>query len=144
MAWYRIAIQPDEGSWLVSAPDFDEVATYGDTQEEACINGLAAIEEAIAARVADGEDIPLPLREPPEKGHFVQLPAMAFLKSALYMILRSQGKSRADLMRALNWQRESVDRLFRLDHQSKLESLEQAFMALGVPLSFNVPFPVAA
>jgi len=144
MSWYRINLQPDDGTWLVTSPDFDEVTTFGETQEDACVNGRDAIEEAIAGRIADGEDIPAPLQEIGRKGHYIQLPAMVFLKAALYMILRSQGKSRADLMRALNWQRESVDRLFRLDHQTKLSQLEKAFEALGVPLRVDVPFPAAA
>lgn len=32
-------------------------------------------------------------------------------------------------------------RLFRLDHQSKLDSLEDAFRVLGAPLRLDVPFP---
>ena len=77
-------------------------------------------------------------------GILVQLPLIVFLKSALYMILREHGKSRADLMRLLGWHREQVDRLFRLDHNSTLDQLEKAFAALGTPLRLDVPFPVAA
>jgi antitoxin HicB len=144
MAWYEIQIQPDGDTWLVTAPAFEELATFGATQEEACIQGRAAIEEAIAGRIADGEEIPAPLNEIGKAGHFVELPAMVLLKSALYMVMRSQGKTRADLMRDLHWHREQVDRLFRLDHQSRLDAIEDAFKALGVRLRFDVPFPAAA
>ena len=144
MSWYEISVEPDEDSWLVTSPAFDELATFGATKDEASANGLAAIEEAIAGRIADGEEIPAPLEEIGRKGHFVHLSAMIFLKSALYMTLREQHKTRADLMRALGWHREQVDRLFRLDHDSRLDALEQAFAALGVPLRFDLPFPVAA
>ncbi|CAN7442204.1 type II toxin-antitoxin system HicB family antitoxin [Mesorhizobium sp. LjNodule214] len=141
MAWYELAIQPDGDSWLVTAPQFDEVVTYGATQEEACRQGRNAIEEAIAARIADGEDIPFPMQETPGVGRFVEVPAMVYLKSALYMILREKGLTRADLMRLLECHREHVDRLFRLDHNSRLDAIEDAFKALGVPLRFDVPFP---
>jgi antitoxin HicB len=144
MAWYEINLQHDGDTWLVTSPDFDELVTFGANQEEAMINARAAFEEAIAGRIADGEDIPVPHKEVSGKRWFVELSAMVYLKAALYMIMREQGKTRADLMRALHWHREQVDRLFRLDHQSKLEQIEDAFRALGVPLRFDVPFPVAA
>jgi antitoxin HicB len=144
MAWYELKLQPDGNTWLVTAPMFDEVATFGDDQEQSCRHGLDAILQAIAGRIADGEAIPAPMIEAPGKGVFVQLPLVVFLKSALYMILREQGKSRADLMRILGWHREQVDRLFRLDHNSTLDQLEKAFAALDTPLRFDVPFPQAA
>jgi antitoxin HicB len=41
-------------------------------------------------------------------------------------------------MRNLNWNRESVDRLFRIDHASKLDQIEAAFAAPGERLNFRV------
>lgn len=143
--WYELVLTPDDnGTWLVTSPHFAELVTFGETQEEACRNGLEAIEEAIAARIADGEDIPHPLDETTGRGRFVQLPAMVYLKSALYMILRERNMTRADLMRLLGCQREHVDRLFRIDHNSRLDSIEAAYEALGIPLRIEVPFPKAA
>lgn len=142
--WYELTIEPDDNdTWLVTSPHFEELTTFGDTQENACRNGLKAVEEAIAARIARGEEIPVPLRDTKGRGRFVKVPAMVFLKSALHMTLKEKGWSRADLMRALQCQREHVDRLFRLDHNSRLDSLEEAFKALGVPLRFDMPFPQA-
>ncbi|MER9297850.1 type II toxin-antitoxin system HicB family antitoxin [Mesorhizobium sp. M0621] len=143
--WYELTLAPDDNdTWLVTAPQFDEVVSYGSTQEEACVNGRNAIEEAIAARIANGEDLPFPLKETSSKGRFVEVSALVFLKSGLYMLLKSKGWTRADLMRELKCQREHVDRLFRLDHNSRLDSLEEAFKALGSPLRFDMEFPQAA
>ncbi len=143
--WYQLVLEADDNdTFLVTAPLFPEVTTFGDSQPDACVNGRNAIEEAIAARIATGGDIPHPLRETTGRGHFVEVPALVFLKSALYMLCRQQNVSRAELMRRLGWHREQVDRLFRLDHNSRLDQLEAAFKAIGVPLSFNVPFPQAA
>ncbi len=144
MSWYQINIDPDDDSWLVTSPDFGELATFGTTKDQARAKGLAAIEEAIAGRIADGEEIPAPLQKISTQGEFIQLPAMVFLKSALYMTLRDQHKTRADLMRGLGWHREQVDRLFRLEHNSRLDAIERAFAVLGVSLRFDVPFPAAA
>ncbi|TPM39340.1 type II toxin-antitoxin system HicB family antitoxin [Mesorhizobium sp. B2-2-3] len=143
--WYELTLTPDDnGTWMVTAPQFEEVVSFGDTQEQACRNGLNAIEEAIAARIANGDDIPFPLKDTPGKGRFVQVPALVFLKSGLYMILKDKGWTRADLMRELGCKREHVDRLFRLDHNSRLDTLEEAFKALGHPLRFDMDFPKAA
>jgi predicted RNase H-like HicB family nuclease len=48
---YKLTCTPDDnGTWLVTAPEFEEVVTFGETLEEAARNGINAIEEAIAAR----------------------------------------------------------------------------------------------
>ena len=60
---------------------------------------------------------------------------VAFLGSFSALLLqvpfRKDGVTRAELSRRLKWNRESVDRLFRLDHASRLDQLEAAFRALG-------------
>jgi len=141
MAWYELKLQPDGDTWLVTSPDFEELVTFGDNQEAACRNGQDAILQAIAGRMADNEDIPVPLNDAPAKGFFAEVPGLVLLKAGLYMILRASGKTRADLMRDLGWHREQVDRLFRLDHNSRLDQLEDAFKAVGHPLRLEVPFP---
>jgi antitoxin HicB len=125
----------------VTAPAFEELATFGEDVTQACHNGRDAILQAIAGRIADGEDIPRPVPESGSKGNWVEVPLLVLFKAALYMILRSQGKTRAELMRDLGWHREQVDRLFRLDHNSHLDQIEAGFKALGVHLRMDVPFP---
>ncbi|HVZ14549.1 MAG TPA: type II toxin-antitoxin system HicB family antitoxin [Bauldia sp.] len=143
--WYKLTLTPDDdGTWLVTAPEFPEVTSFGDNQEDALRHGREAIEEAIARRIAAGEDIPFPEPAMPGRGFHIQIPALVVLKSALYMNMRAKGWTRADLMRALGCKREHVDRLFRLDHNSRLGSLEDAFAALGIPMRIDVPFATAA
>lgn len=134
MLVYRIHLTPDDnGTSLVTAPDFPEVTTFGSDRAECLEHGRNAIEEAIGARIARGEDIPNPIdpyQAKPE-GEWVKLPIQTSLKAFLHAGLRSTGITRAELARRLAWNRESVDRLFRLDHRSRLEQLEAAFHALG-------------
>jgi antitoxin HicB len=129
MLGYRIRLEPeDNGALLVTCPALPEVATFGNSEAEATRHALGAIEEAIAARIAHGEDVP----EGHQRGpRLVRLPALTVLKIELYRLLREAGITRAELVRRLNWKRESVDRLFRLDHASRLEQLEAAFGAIG-------------
>lgn len=137
MAWYTLDIREDGGTWLVTSPDFEELVTFGDTKQEAEARGLNAIEEAIAGRIADGEDIPLPRMDEPE-GFRAELSLLVVLKAGLYMLMREKKQTRADLVRELGWHREQVDRLFRLDHNSRIDQLEEAYKALGHPLRFNL------
>ena len=140
--WYELVLDMDDNdSFLVTAPAFPEVTTFGYTQPEALLNGRKAIEEAIAGRISAGDDLPHPQKETSGKGHWVELPALVFLKSVLYMICKEEAISRAELARRLKWHREQVDRLFRLDHKSQLDQLELAFKAIDVPLSFDIPLP---
>jgi antitoxin HicB len=143
--WYELKFEIDNGAWLVTSADFPELTTFGETTDEALRHGLKAIEEAIAARIADSVDIPLPLGETTGKSHFVQVPSMVTLKAGLYMSLRNLGMSRAELQRRMSVKnRETVDRLFRLDHNTRLSSIEEAFKAIEVPLSINISVPEAA
>jgi antitoxin HicB len=63
---------------------------------------------------------------------------MTVLKLQLYWALSTAGITRAELARRLGWKRESVDRLFRLDHRSRLEQLEAAFAVLGRTVDVDV------
>lgn len=142
--WYELNLAMDGDTWLVTSPAFPEVTTFGENQEEAARNGLGAVCEAIAARISASVDIPAPVDEEGLK-LAVQLPATVFLKAALYMTLRTQGLTRADLQRKIGTKsRTSIDRLFDINHNSKLDALDEAFQALGVSLFGDVPFPDAA
>lgn len=75
MARYEVVLQPDGDTWMVTAPAFEEVTTFGATQEEAVRHGRDAIEEAIAGRIADGEDVPAPLPDTAVPDWFVEVSA---------------------------------------------------------------------
>jgi len=150
MLAYLIKLAPDDNdTFLVTCPAFPEVTTFGNSKEEAQRAALGAIEEAIAARMSYGERIPLPVpaaeNTPSRNILFVKLPAMTSLKVQLYITLRESEMTRAELSRRLGWHREQVDRLFRLDHASRLDRMEAAFRALHREVDIEVreqlPFP---
>jgi antitoxin HicB len=136
MFGYRVKLETDDnGTILVTCPALPEVTTFGDDESDALRHATDAIEEAIAARIADGQDIP----EGQQRGpRLVRLPALTVLKIELFRQLRRSGLTRAELARRLGWKRESVDRLFRLDHASRLEQIEAAFAALGQAVSVSI------
>lgn len=136
MLGYRVKLEADDnGTLFVVCPALPEVTTFGNDESDAIRHARGAIEEAIASRIAEGEDVP----EGQSRGpRLVRLPALTVLKIELYRQLREVKMTRAELARRLGWKRESVDRLFRLDHASRLEQLEAAFAALGRAVSISV------
>jgi len=129
----------DNGTILVTCRAFPEMTTIGESRDDARRHAVGAIEEAIAARIAHGDPLPGQLGEAEVRDaqEWVKLPALTSLKAALYAALRESGMSRAELGRQLGRHREQVDRLFRLDHASRLDQLEAAFAKLhkGVEIS---------
>jgi antitoxin HicB len=132
----------DDGSLLVTCPAFPEVTTFAENEADVARRAAAAIEEAIAARVHDGDDLPFgctdgELRRARGK-YSVKLSTMTTMKALLYRELRESGVTRAALARQLHWHREQVDRLFRLDHASRVDQIEAAFGALHRSIDVRV------
>jgi antitoxin HicB len=138
---YDVDIAPDDnGTYLVTCPLLPEVTTFAESRVGVPAAALGAIEEALAARISYTEPVPVGhsyLCEGPDK-MAVKLPLMTALKVQLYTTLRNSGITRAELSRRLGWHREQVDRLFRLDHASRLDQLEAAFAALDRELEVEV------
>ena len=135
MFGYRVKLTADDNdTLLVTCPALPEVATFGADRDDALRHAVNAIEEALAARIARGENVP----DGNVRGPLARLPALTALKVELYRQLRDAGITRAALQRRLGWNRESVDRLFRLDHASRLDQIEQAFQALGRSVNIRV------
>lgn len=131
---YQIELEQDGDTILVTCHSLPEVNTFGDDEAEARVFASQAIEEALAARINDGRDIPAFDDGP----GVVFLPLLTRLKVALYRELAASGWTRAELMRRMNVSRETVDRLFRLDHASRLDQIEAAMRALGREVEFSV------
>jgi len=143
-AFYEIVIEADETEsgekgFLVTVPDFPEITTDGGDIHNALNNAGRAIEEAIAGRMVHGEDIPAPVRETKKGSHYVEVPILVVMKGSLYVICKAKNITRAELSRRLNWHREQVERLFRLDHDSRIDQLEAAFKAVHAPLTMSMP-----
>lgn len=138
MLGYPIRLEPDDnGTLLVTCPDLPEVTTFGEDADDAVLRAVDAIETALAARIGDREDIPLP--SPAEASARVAwLPTQTAAKVALYRAMREAGLSRAELARRLGWHAPQLDRLLDLDHASRLGQIDTALAALGKRLTVGV------
>lgn len=124
---FPIRIEPDGDGLLVTCPDLPEVTSDGETFEEAMANGKDAVEEALAGRLDDFEDIP----RPSEGDLLAPVSSLIWIKVLLFWKLQSKGMTRADLMRSLGWPRNQVDRLFMPRHMTRIDQFDAAFDALG-------------
>ena len=140
---YKIELTPDDNdTFLVTCPLLPEVTSFGDSMEDAKRHAVYAIDEALAARVAAGADIPVEDNETVDLDRdlasLVRVPLQSAIKTLLHIACRSVGVSRAELARRLGWHREQVDRLFRFDHATRLDQYDAAFGALGRALDLEL------
>lgn len=158
MISYRVKLEDDEGTVLVTSPDFPELVTFGDDVEDALSYAIGAFQEAIAARISDRKEIPEPSRDGPSRKRgrrlldlgpeeafskslpmrWVSLPVQTAVKVLLYQQMWKSGLRKADLARKMNLHRQEIDRLFDLNHATSLDKIEKAFAALGKTLDIAV------
>ena len=127
MLAYPITLEADDGTLLATSPDFPELTTFGDDGEEAVARAIHALEEAIAARIHDRRDIPMP-----SQGEtYAVLPTLTSVKVMLYQGMRDQGVGKAELARRLGWHMPQVDRVLDVQHRSRLDQMDVALGAIG-------------
>ena len=127
MLTYPILLEEDDGTLLATSPDFPELTTFGMDRDEALARAVDALEEAIAARIHDGRDIPAPSQGP----EIAVLPTLTAIKVMLYQGMREQGIGKAELARRLGWHRPQVDRVLDVRHNSRMDQLDAALGAIG-------------
>lgn len=137
MPHYRLTLEPDDnGTVLVTSPDLP-IVTYGETEAEALVHAKDTVLTLLQSLIDKNEFIPT-WQESETAGPIARLPLSVALKIKLHATMVDAGLSRADLQRCLEWHRDQVDRLVRLDHRSRLEQIEEAFSALGKAVWLDV------
>ena len=127
MLAYPIVLEEDDGTVLATSPDFPELVTFGEDRREALVRAVAALEEAVAARMSGKEDVP----PPSSGGERVVLPTLTAVKVMLYQGMREQGVGKAELARRLGWHLPQVDRVLDVEHRSRLDRMDAALGAIG-------------
>ena len=127
MLAYPITLEDDDGTVLATSSDFPELTTFGDDREETIARSVHALGEAIAARIHNRKDIPMPSRGET----YAILPTLTSVKVMLYQGMRDQGIGKAELARRLGWHMPQVDRVLDVQHQSRLDQMDAALGAIG-------------
>jgi len=123
-----LAAQP-EGGFTVTFPDIPEAITEGDDRDAAVFNAAEVLTLCLEQRMEDGEAIPA-AREV-EGGEWIE-PAASVQAALLVRGAReAQGKTLADLARALQTSWPAAQRLEQCRSNPTLKQLERAAAALG-------------
>jgi antitoxin HicB len=130
MLRYPVKLTRDGDTFLVTAPDLPEVTTFGETVEDALTHAGDAIATALQGRITDRRAIPLP-SAPRGRQRLVALPAIVAAKLGLYRAMMETGTRKRDLARRLGVHGPQIDRLLNLDHNSRIDQLEEAARAIG-------------
>ena len=136
MLQYPVTLSKENGKVLVSFPGFPNVLTCGDDEAEALDRAVDALKTMLAAMIDDKEDIPA--AKAVKRGKFITLPALSAAKVELYRQMRAAGVGKAELARRLQCHLPQIDRLLDLGHASRLDQIEQAFLALGKRLALTL------
>jgi antitoxin HicB len=129
---YAVKLTPDkrDGGYVVTCRDLPEVITQGDTVAEAVAEAADALEEAVAGRIDDRRDIPMPTAK--KRGErTVSVPPSMALKAAVYLAVRDAGISNSELARRLRLDEKEARRILDPHHPTKLPRIEAALAALG-------------
>jgi antitoxin HicB len=140
---YPVILEPDGEGFCVSFPDIPEALTSGATELEALEMARDALATAMEFYFEDRRPVPLPGKL--KKGaRFVELPASLSAKVLLLNEMLSQQVKPAELARRLGARPQDVNRLLDLDHATKIDTIAEAFRALGKELVLEVRRDTAA
>lgn len=118
------------GGFHVRFPDLQEALTGGDDLEDTFLQATDCLAEAIAGRIARGDEIPPPSR--PKRGqHLISVPLYLAPKLALYVAMREHRIRNTELARRLGLSETVIRRMLDPKHASKPERIQAALAALG-------------
>lgn len=129
---YPITVHQENDHFWSSCQDIPEAHSAGDTREELLRNAVDGIELALSIYVDQRRQIPLPSVCTEEQDP-IALPITTCAKIALWNAMYERGMSKADLAATLSLSHTAASRLVDFEHKSKIEQIEAALQALGVP-----------
>ena len=131
-ASYPATFHPENDGvgYYVSFPDLAEALTGGDDLEDTAICAADCLAEAIAGRIARGDNIPEPSGL--KRGqHLISVPLYLAPKLALYLAMRQSGMNNTQFAQRLGVSETVVRRMLNPAHNTKPEKIQAALTALG-------------
>jgi antitoxin HicB len=113
----------------VRFPDLPEALTGGDDLDDAFVQAGDCLAEAIAGRIAGGDEIPLPSKLKPGQ-HEVSVALYLAPKLALYLAMRERKLSKTDLARRLGVSETVIRRMLDPKHHTESNRIQAALAAL--------------
>lgn len=137
MFGYPARVRKERDGYVVSFRDIPEALTSGANRKEAIEMAVDALATAMEFYFEDRRQVPLPSK--PRKGEeVVDLPASVAVKVLLLNEMLKENVTPSKLARKLDTSPQSVTRIVDLHHATKIDTLAQAFKAMGKTLNFSV------
>jgi antitoxin HicB len=122
--------EADGAGFHVRFPDLPEALTGGDDVEDTLVQAADCLAEAIAGRMARGDEIPQPSKT--KRGqHLISVPLYLAPKLALYLAIRERRIPNTELAKRLGVSETVVRRMLNPKHNTKPEKIQDALVALG-------------
>lgn len=137
MLIYPARVRKHRDGYVVRFPDIPEALTSGKSREEAIEMACDALATAMQFYFEDRREVPMPSKV--AKGEvLVRLPTSVAVKVFLLNEMLREGVTPSALARRLDTSPQAVTRIVDLHHATKIDTLSDAFKALGKTLSFSV------
>ena len=136
---YPVVLTEDkeDGGFVVTFPDLPEAITQGETVKEALEEAADCLEEAMAARIVNKDDIPQPSKRT-NKQYLVAIPVQTAVKVALYLAMKESGLTKVALAEKLGLKETEVRRILNPRYRSKVPRMAEVLAVLGYDLEIKV------
>ena len=123
-------MRDEDGRVLVTFRDLPEAATDGADRDEARAEAADLLDSALMFRMKYREEMPVPSKA--RRGEEVVTPdAAVAMKVALYIAMRQQGLTAAELARRLGVDYREAQRILNPWHATKTARMSEAIQATG-------------
>jgi antitoxin HicB len=134
---YPARLKFEKDGISVQFPDLPEAITSGKSRADALEQAADCLEEAIAARIADGLEIPKPSAAKARQV-LVSLTAPMAAKAALYLAIKETGVSNAKLARRLGYDEREIRRMLDPRQATRLARIQRVLQMLGKRLLISM------
>jgi len=137
MFGYPALLQKERDGYVVSFRDIPEALTSGATKKEALEMAGDALATAMEFYFEDRRQVPMPSKA--RKGEeVVWLSASIAVKVLLLNEMLKENVTPSKLAKKLETSPQAVTRIVDLHHATKIDTLAEAFKAMGKTLNFSV------
>nr|WP_313091242.1 type II toxin-antitoxin system HicB family antitoxin [Moraxella sp. CTOTU48268] len=127
---YPATFLQEDGGYIVTFRDIPEALTQGDSYEEALEMAQDALATAMDFYFEDNRPVPMPTQAL-DGEVMVSLPLSVWSKVLLLNEMLNQHVSQVDLAQRMGIKPQQVTRIVNLEHATKIDTLVDAFKALG-------------
>lgn len=134
---YYVRITPDGDGFMATFRDIPEANTGASTREDTLDMAKDALITALDFYFEDSRKVPATSKAEADEV-FVELPSSVIVKMMLLNEMVEQKLRPVELAKRLKTSKQEVTRILQLEHTTKIDTLTDAFKALGKELHFSV------